>query len=147
MKQARTFWRLVFEQTGSLSCIYSGQVIDKNDFSLDHFLPWRFVTHDLLWNIIPTPKNINSAKSDNLPRFDLYFNSFAVMQYNAVKTVSALGNANLLEDYTLLFKNDVKQIKQLSVDNFSATLRDTIAPQVQIAQNMGFAANWSYAVP
>lgn len=144
LKQARVFWRLVFDQIGPKPCIYSGQIIGKDDFSLDHFLPWRFVTHDLLWNIIPTPKNVNSAKSDNLPNLDLYFNGFADLHYTAFQTVANL-QPKLLEDYVVLFKEDISLIKQFSVDQFRTTLQDTIVPQIQIAKNMGFAANWSYS--
>lgn len=146
LKQARAFWRLVFGQTNSLVCIYSGQPMYEDDYSLDHFLPWRFVTHDLLWNIIPTPKNINSAKSDNLPRLDLYFDSFAALQYQAVQTVLQTSKTRLLEDYAILFKKaDINEIRELSAASFAATLRDTISPQIQIAKNMGFPADWSYS--
>ena len=145
LKQARNFWRLAFDQLGAIDCIYSGQTMRKDDFSLDHFLPWRFVTHDLLWNIIPTPKNVNSAKSDNLPSVDAYFAPFAELQYTAFQAVAKLRKQKLLEDYVLLFKKeDVGEVKALSSDQFTALLHDTIAPQIQIARNMGFTADWSY---
>src|SRR5262249_26776775 len=80
LKQARIFWDMVFNQLELIQCIYSNQVIQKNQFSLDHFLPWSFVTHDSLWNIIPTQKSVNSAKGDNLPDMKLYFDSFAQLQ-------------------------------------------------------------------
>lgn len=147
LKQARAFWKLVFGQTGSLPCIYSGQPMDKNDFSLDHFLPWRFVAHDLLWNIIPAPKVINSAKSDNLPRLDLYFDAFAALQYQAVQSVIQTKQTRLLEDYVLLFrKENLAEIEKLPAAAFATALHDTIAPQIQIAKNMGFPADWSYFV-
>jgi hypothetical protein len=146
LKQARAFWRLVFDLTEPMICIYSGQTMDKDDFSLDHFLPWRFVTHDLLWNIIPTPKNVNSAKSDNLPKIDLYFAAFAQRQYTAFQSVANLRKTKLLEDYVLLFKKeDFHEVKELSSEQFVAILHDTIVPQIQIAKNMGFTADWSYS--
>lgn len=146
LNKARNFWQLVFDQAGTIDCIYSSQTMSEKAFSLDHFLPWRFVTHDLLWNIIPTPRNINSAKSDNLPRLDLYFDSFAALQYQAVQMVIKTGKTKLLEDYALLLKKgDVTEIKGLSADSFATTLHDTMAPQIQIAKNMGFTADWSYS--
>ena len=78
----------------------------KRHFSLDHFLPWRFVAHDLLWNIIPAPGDVNSTKSDNLPNIELYFNSFARLQYEALQAVASPRKEKPLEDYTLLFKQD-----------------------------------------
>jgi hypothetical protein len=148
LKQARNFWRLAFDQLGTIDCIYSGQAMQKDNFSLDHFLPWRFVTHDLLWNIVPTPKNVNSAKSDNLPAVNAYFVPFAKLQYTAFQTVAKLRKQKLLEDYVLLFKKrDIDEVKALSADQFTALLHDTIVPQMQIAQNMGFTADWSYIAP
>ncbi len=146
LKQAKAFWTLVLEKTEKVSCIYSGVELRKGFFSLDHFLPWRFVAHDLLWNIAPTPKNVNSAKSDNLPNTNLYFNLFAEMQYKAVKIVAKSNKSNLLEDYTLLLKtSSLDEIKNLSFDKFHDALYSVIAPQIQIATNMGFNAQWSYA--
>lgn len=146
LKRAKAFWALVIENIGALPCIYSGKNMQKGDFSLDHFLPWRFVTHDLLWNIIPTPKNINSAKSDNLPDLALYFAPFAEMQYQAVQIVAKSSKANLLEDYTLLLKaGSIVDIQSLPFDGFRDILYAAVAPQIQIATNMGFVSQWSYA--
>ncbi len=145
LKLARSFWRFVFDQVGPIRCIYSDYAIQKDNFSLDHFLPWSFVTHDLLWNIIPAPKNVNSAKSDQLPDPKLYFDLFAKLQYQAVQAIATRDKAKLLEDYTLLFKMDtISQIKLLPFERFRETLHDTVMPQLQIAKNMGFATNWSY---
>ncbi|MFO7585650.1 MAG: HNH endonuclease domain-containing protein [Anaerolineales bacterium] len=44
----------------------------KGAYSLDHFLPWRYVAHDLLWNILPASKSVNSSKSDSLPHLPRY---------------------------------------------------------------------------
>lgn len=114
-------------------------------FSLDHFLPWRFVAHDLLWNIIPTPKNVNSAKSDNLPNLTQYFDPFATLQYSAIHVIAATKKSQLLEDYILLFRvSSTNELQALSFQDFRQRLHDAIAPQFQIATNMGFSSNWSY---
>ena len=39
----------------------------QGSYSLDHFLPWKFVLHDQLWNPIPVSRSANSSKSDSLP--------------------------------------------------------------------------------
>ena len=36
-----------------------------------------------LWNLNPTTKNINSAKSNNLPDWDSYFNKLVEQEYQA----------------------------------------------------------------
>ncbi len=52
LSNARRFWQIVQDASGPLRCLYSGEVIGAAA-SLDHFLPWRFVAHDLLWNLAP----------------------------------------------------------------------------------------------
>lgn len=37
------------------------------EISIDHYVTWSFVLHDELWNLIPTFKNINSYKGNNIP--------------------------------------------------------------------------------
>ena len=144
LSAARRFWRTALAVQGPLHCIYSGTVLD-GVLSLDHFLPWSFVAHDLLWNIIPTSRFVNSAKGDHLPAFDRYFEAFARQQYQALQIVAAEAGAGLIEDYILLLRaQSVHEVRARSFDFFKATLRDTIAPQMQIARNMGFAADWSY---
>ncbi len=143
---ARRFWRAAIAGQGPLRCVYSGEVLD-NVPSLDHFLPWSFVAHDLLWNITPTIRSVNSAKRDQLPDFATYFAPFAVQQYQAVQAVEQqVRGAALLEDYILLLKTpSVTALRDLAFDDFRRVLQETLAPQVQIAHSMGFAGGWSYA--
>lgn len=145
LRNARSFWQMAMAQIGECRCIYTGEVVEPHGFSLDHFLPWSFVAHDLLWNIIPTSPNVNSAKSDQLPALDRYFDLFAQLQFQALHAVAGHGKAKLLEDYILLLRQpSVDELTALSLPAFTQILQDTITPQVQIARNMGFAANWSY---
>jgi len=122
LRQGRTFWNLAYRQLGSFRCIYSGQPVQPQGYSLDHFLPWRFVAHDLLWNLVPVPKNVNSAKGDCLPDLSTYFDPFARLQYDALQSVVAVTSprqAKSLEDYTLLLAvTSVSEIRTLSFDTF-----------------------------
>jgi hypothetical protein len=86
-----------------------------------------------------------SANSDVLPDFSSYFEPFAQLQYDAFQAVAALQTDSLLEGYVLLLREqDVREIQVLFLAAFSSVLQDTIAPQMQIARNMGFAADWRY---
>lgn len=144
LSQGRNFWRQALRDLGEIRCIYSGELMSRVE-SLDHFLPWSFVTHDLLWNLIPTPRNINAAKSDHLPQLSNYFDPFAQLQYDAFHVVAKSTKGRLLEDYVLLFKKQtIAEVVALPAPIFKSVLHDTIAPQMQIARNMGFASDWSY---
>ncbi len=146
LKQGRMFWRTVLEKKTGLACIYSSKPLQKDEFSLDHFLPWSFVSHDLLWNLVPVPKSVNSSKSDCLPDLSMYFEPFAKLQYQAVQVISKLPRTeNLLEDYVTLFRvSSITELVDMEYSYFEEHLHDTIAPQVQIASNMGFPAGWRY---
>ena len=37
------------------------------NFQLDHYLPWSFVGHDRLWNLVPVSAEANRQKGDRLP--------------------------------------------------------------------------------
>lgn len=145
LSRARTFWKCVV-QSGEVEwrCIYSEQTLHAEKLSLDHFLPWSFVTHDLLWNLIPTPRSVNSAKSDRLPSLETYLDRFCEQQYKAVQIVGERGKEKQLDDYTLLFHCEPKTLLSMSQGSFAKVLRETITPQWQIAKNMGFQPGWSY---
>lgn len=70
--------------------IYTGKDFTKENYeiygglSIDHFIPWSFVLHDEMWNLVPTFKNINSSKSDKLLNYNRYIDDFCDMQYMAV---------------------------------------------------------------
>ena len=52
----------------------------------------------------------------------------------------------LLEDYILLLKTpSLDALRGRPFAHFRRELEDTLAPQMQIARTMGFAAGWSYA--
>ena len=88
---------------------------------------------------------MNSAKSDNLPDIKLYFDPFATLQYKAFHAIGNLKTTKFFEDYILLFKkNELTEVKSLSFEEFREVLYDTIVPQIQVAKNMGFTANWIY---
>jgi hypothetical protein len=146
LAQARKFWRSAFERIGPLTCIYSGQGMPDSGYSLDHFLPWRFVAHDLLWNIVPAPRSVNSSKSDVLPDFERYFDPFTRLQFRAVQAVAGARKSQLLEDHLLLLDVDsLAALQSLPLGAFQDKLHKAVAPQFQIAANMGFSTGWVYA--
>jgi hypothetical protein len=146
LRLAREFWNLALYQAGQLNCIYSNKPIHAGNFTLDHFLPWRFVAHDLLWNLAPTSREVNSSKSDNLPD-PSYLDPFIRLQYRVVQIVAQSQQASrLLEDYIILFHvSTTSDFQKMAFSTFRDNLRKMIAPQLQIAANMGFSVGWRYA--
>lgn len=146
LTQARRMWRIVFDRLRPITCIYSGEAMFGDAYSLDHFLPWRFVAHDSLWNIVPTPSRVNSSKGDRLPDLASYFDQLASLQYDAMHAVLDVGrHERLLEDYLFLLNQDsTASMTALPREQFRRALHDTVAPQMQIALNLGFQGGWTY---
>jgi hypothetical protein len=68
--QRKKFWDLVLIELGSVNCIYTGKKLAVGNYAVDHFIPYSFVSHDLIWNLIPAEFFFNSSKGDNLPPLD-----------------------------------------------------------------------------
>ena len=143
LREAKAFWKFAFDELENVNCPYTNTPLTANTVSLDHFLPWSFTAHDLLWNIVPTTKSVNSSKGDRLPRLDRYFDPYAHLQYEALQSVIRRGNVKLTEDFVMLWKlDDAKQFVSMDFLKFSTSLREIVSPQYEIARNMGFVADW-----
>lgn len=141
---ARKFWDMCFAVAPAQTCIFSSEVLNPAQYSLDHYLPWSFVVHDQLWNLVPVRQEINSSKSDHLPHTK-YLSSFLNIQHQAFLHVAQNGNRlKILEDYALLFNEEIASIRNMPREMFVDTLHETIMPMHQIAKNMGFAAGWEF---
>ncbi len=146
-KTVTPYWTEYVKQRPALTCIYSGQPITTADLSIDHYLPFSFVAHDQLWNLLPTTRAVNSAKNDRLPDTDLYFDAFTRLQFDAFHFHVDKGPAKRLEDYSTLFRESIDIIRTYSFDQFQERLRQTIMPQLQTARNMGFNYPFHYKLP
>jgi hypothetical protein len=142
---ARDFWRFVrtdFDKLGKIDDfrdIYSEQPL-ADTFSIDHFLPWSFVVHDLLWNLAPVEGTTNSKKGDVLPDLELYLPRLSKLHFNAVQ--AAKERPKLMEDYSDCFKQDITGLLSLGENGFIAKYREIMLPQAQIAMNQGFQSGW-----
>ncbi|WCC44330.1 HNH endonuclease domain-containing protein [Tenacibaculum finnmarkense] len=68
-----TYWKkYIVENPNKLDVFENKPLISMKELSIDHFLPWSFFTHDLIWNLHPTSKNINSSKNNYLPRRKIF---------------------------------------------------------------------------
>ena len=132
------YWNNYIETIGNLKCIYTGKTLLPKNYDLDHFVPWSFVSHNLLWNLIPADSSINSSKSNNLPPLDIYLKPFSLIQHDALKTLYEKNpNDNILEDYLIVY-DSVSDLVKLSESDFYNVFRKTFSPMIQTAENMGF---------
>lgn len=102
-KQRTQFWDLVLQEVGSMKCIYTGESLTIGNYAVEHFIPYSFVSHDLIWNLIPAEKSFNSSKSNKLPSLDKYFNSFYQMQRTALDILNHKSPNNKISTRLLFY--------------------------------------------
>ncbi len=85
MTKQKKYWQEYIEVSPNFECIYSGNKLTLSDLSIDHFLPWSYVCHNRIWNLIPTIKQVNSSKNNTLPDLNKYLNPFIENQYRALQ--------------------------------------------------------------
>lgn len=132
-KQTNEYWKLVFQELEYINCIFTDEklTLENKNFALDHFVPYAFVSHDLIWNLIPIEKRFNSSKSDRLPKFDDYFEKFYEIQKTAFEiNKNHNSNGKYVEEFLTIFPN----LDEFREDIFS----NTIQPLLSIAHNNGF---------
>ena len=139
---------------------FSDEAMEQyGSFSLDHFLPWSFVLHDEVWNLLPSFKNINSSKSNDLPSLEVYLKDYCNLQYDLFTFMrdyhhegkQAINIRKIMEDYLHIMpvgKGDESQLEQveeqkrawyqIGEDRFKDCLKGTIEPLYQIAYNQGY---------
>lgn len=56
LTKQHNLWDFVLEHTQPIMCIYTGHPLEVGNYDLDHFIPWSFVSHNLIWNLIPADR-------------------------------------------------------------------------------------------
>ena len=133
-KQRNEYWKNVFNKEKFIKCIFTEQelIYEEMNFAIDHFIPHGFVSHDLIWNLIPIEKNFNSFKSDKLPLLDKHFDKFFDLQKIAFQINKSINpKSRYMEEFLTIFP-------ELD-NNFSKErFKETIQPLITIASNNGF---------
>ena len=140
----RKFWNSVIDQ-GDIRCIYTDRKI-CGDYELDHFLPWRFVAHDQLWNLIPVDPGANSSKSDQLPD-KKYIDRLAETQHTALSIVQNRYSNDkwkkVVESY--ITGLHIEQLGDLlDRGKLKSAYHETLNPLMSTAKRQGFQSEWTY---
>jgi hypothetical protein len=132
-KQRNKFWNIYLEKRPETKCIFTNEPLNPKNYHVDHFVPYSFVSHDLIWNLIPINSNFNTSKSNKLPLVKKYFDSFYKLQNDAIQVFGKSMPKNFKEEYLSVFPNfeDNEQI------NYSQ-YKDVISPLITVAHNNGF---------
>ncbi|MBP0010535.1 MAG: hypothetical protein J7526_19065 [Roseofilum sp. Belize Diploria] len=145
LTQQKNYWKTVLNHQ-EVNCIYSQTRLDPNQISLDHYLPWSFVAHDRLWNLIPTLPSVNSAKSNNLPAPE-YFDKFVQLQHLGLTVSHQNYRRKEWLKYTESFIAELKVSQGedlLNLEILSHAYERTVNPLIGLASLQGFSQGWVY---
>jgi hypothetical protein len=139
----RKFWNTAINAGLEVRCLYTNKLLVEREYDLDHFIPWSFVSHDLLWNLMPADSSINSSNYNKLPDLNLYLPKLAETHQAALRINLEKGKQDkLLEDYLSLGFTP-QEIVQMNQERLLDCFSQTFTPMNQIALNMGFES-WKY---
>jgi hypothetical protein len=145
LQRQMKYWHTVL-QVKPLRCIYTGSLLTtEDDLSLDHYLPWSFVAHDQLWNLIPASRSVNSSKSNNIPS-EQYFERFVTMQYEGIVTSKQVLTEQRWKNFLESHMNDLKLTPDALLDKnqLHRAYELNVNSQVALAASQGFSTNWVY---
>ena len=81
---------------------YTGKVLQENDISIDHVIPWSFMYSDDIWNLVLTSKSNNSSKSNIIPSQDVIE---SLKERNA-RLVKLINDSKYKDELLLAIEND-----------------------------------------
>lgn len=143
LTKQHNYWDMVMEIGGPIHCIYTDAELRPRGYDLDHFIPWSFVCHDLLWNLIPSNGSVNSSKNDKLPDLGFYLPKLAEIQQHSIKVMlKADKEPKVMEDFVSLGYT-ARDLADMNSERFREVYERTFTPINQIALNMGFET-WRY---
>ena len=143
LTKQHNYWDMVMEIGGPIHCIYTDAELRPREYDLDHFIPWSFVCHDLLWNLIPSNGSVNSSKNDKLPDLAFYLPKLAELQQHSIKVMlKADKEPKVMEDFVSLGYT-ARDLADMNSERFREVYERTFNPINQIALNMGFET-WKY---
>ena len=124
--------------------VFKGSPISREAYDVDHFVPWSFVMHDEIWNLMPMDSSLNAAKSNRLPPWEPFFRRFAANQhllYSQIYASPALG-----ELFRLCRKDNLHAIWAIedlyrpgnSRELFFGILENHLKPVYEAARRQGY---------
>ena len=122
-------------------CFYSKAPLKGRAFSLDHFVPWSFVAHNRIWNLVPMATSLNSSKGVRLPGEGL-IDCIGKAHYAVVRSAKDAKRDEFgkwLGEYEADLKIDLSSVDRAE---FLGAHRDAVLPLMALARRSGFTGRW-----
>lgn len=147
LEKVKKYWKMIVA-IKPICEIYGENLLDEKNISIDHFVPWSYVTHDELWNLTPTTRSINSSKSNSLPDWNMYFPMLCKIEYLSYELMWEYPEVHKVFEKCAKEHLNNQEIRHklyqrgLSEVEFSRRLEEVMFPVYQSAKSMGFS-KWS----
>ena len=147
LEKVKKYWKMIVA-IKPICEIYGENLLDEKNISIDHFVPWSYVTHDELWNLTPTTRSINSSKRNSLPDWNMYFPMLCKIEYLSYELMWEYPEVHKVFEKCAKEHLNNQEIRHklyqrgLSEVEFSRRLEEVMFPVYQSAKSMGFS-KWS----
>ncbi len=148
LEDVQKYWKKIMTIQPVME-IYGNTELSENEISIDHFVPWSYVANDEIWNLHPTTRSINSAKSNNLPKWDIYFEKLTDIEYLSYQLMWKYEGIH--KEFDKVKKKHLNSsmvegrlyAPELSKEKFRNRLSEIVLPVYQSAKSAGFR-EWEY---
>lgn len=143
LANVRKLWEGILELR-EVRGVFTGKSIGTNRYDVDHFIPWSFVMNDELWNLSPMESELNRLKSNKLPKWDPFFESFAHNQFLMYEVIHE--KPEIHKRFKTCFRDNLHSIWAVqelyrpdnSRDVFYGILRKNMRPVYDSARRQGY---------
>ncbi len=143
LAHVRNLWKEILVMCPVVD-VFKDEPINKDNYDVDHFIPWTFVMNDELWNLMPMDSWLNSSKSNKLPKWDPFFERFANNQYSMYELI--YDKVNVYKLYEACSRDNLHSIwanqelykKGNSKDEFYNILEKNMRPVYDSARRQGY---------
>ena len=124
--------------------VFTGEPVMPKQYDVDHFIPWSFVMNDELWNLMPMDSSLNSSKSNRLPRWNPFFDRFAMNQFILYELIH--DNENIHKLFESCYRDNLHSIwagqelyrKGNTKEEFYNILQKNMQPVYDSARRQGY---------
>lgn len=143
LSHVRNLWDGIL-QLKRVADVFTDELIERDNYDVDHFIPWSFVMNDELWNLMPMDSSLNSSKSNRLPDWEEFFGRFARNQYIMYKMIYTAEGIRKL--YEACFRDNLHSIwantelyrRGNSEAEFYGILEKNMKPVYESARHQGY---------
>ena len=146
LEKVRDLWLTYKSVSGTeIYDLYSGEKIPKDKLSIDHFVPWSYVTNDELWNLAPMDRANNSSKGNRLPEWKRFFSRLASTQYDLYSVVFSNDQVRKkfeecrAQNLNAMWATELLYIPGNSSDRFDSILEHNLKSIYEAATLQGYA--------